>query len=1042
MRALLGRLAAKWKSSRRASEPAPPPPEDFERFVLVLKEHSSHSNPQLHGLALFFAVKTFVAVLRSFVTDSDRAQAQVSKAMDVCESEGISMQDALERLGIEHDESLLATIAMLVMARKDSANVLFTMYGHLLTGGIKPARETEGWATLCLIVEAMSEILGDHEDGLKNDAPSDEDHSGDTFSSYRGASRRRLCMRIAYRLFEAGRIELATRIILVGINSLFAGYALDRLQLARTMFSYGARATDERLRMSTYACLVGLSTAVERYNNAVGLVAMDSVYDVALETATSDSFMEYHANIFEPYFKAGVHPALSALIRLQDPRLDRTNFPPDLRNAKLRPLVLAEEFTSWMASIVAARDLLLEFENARLKLEPKVDDIAQTEWASHAFRVPAFQRALPYAESFLRTQDAAQILLVLKHELVHVVCISGGIGLALAALRAAVVGLERSFEVDSDEESHDSGEVLQPGTLTLMKKLRETTDNLSLAEAQIDCLRKVQILQDVWGPWLEGVAVFAELHAIPSDVKDTWAVWTTPMPNLVDFYLKQDDTHEAVLQRILAWNSELESLSQRASDESGYFRLRSYIRTYRNKYLAGYFAVRAVVSSWRNACGASLNGELAARLLVEATRGISTDAIPSLDLPHPEFETQAVALMSAWVRARTSMAPEELHRFIAEHSSNVSKLQPIVSLEETIETLETFNSQVLAILQRRATEPEGSRSPLAAIRKALPDFDLQRATLESWRSHAVLPIAEVMAPFWLNTAGNQLLLFLRTIEISTSGNAAYRPIMLGLSKAETTALAEQIAVRREARMRVVRFIDMASNRPDNPDHFGMQALALQYGTFIALRSVGVLAGAPVEKLPQSLLYDVRKKFLDPEVELDQREIGGELVSPAARINWWLHEREKWGSELMNCAAVVQRRESLSALAYEVVEAGRGERVIDTSESLLELAFPSSSMREILLSQGLDGLVGDSGRPLQTLLKILHESGRAPLQEIDIADVEGADVLFVRGPHGVDFRAVDSTHFDSAKEVGYENQLSGRAARDPAGIGLGGLGGSG
>src|SRR5262245_3800130 len=120
VRALLGRLAAKWKSMRRVAAPSSPAPatarsspdKEFDRFLLVTKEHSSFSTRELHGIAYLPAAMTFMKVLHSFVTHSDRAQAQVSQAMDVCESERISMQDAFERLGIEYDESLLATITM------------------------------------------------------------------------------------------------------------------------------------------------------------------------------------------------------------------------------------------------------------------------------------------------------------------------------------------------------------------------------------------------------------------------------------------------------------------------------------------------------------------------------------------------------------------------------------------------------------------------------------------------------------------------------------------------------------------------------------------------------------------------------------------------------------------------------------------------------------------------------------------------------------------------------------------------------------------
>ena len=181
----------------------------------------------------------------------------------------------------------------------------------------------------------------------------------------------------------------------------------------------------------------------------------------------------------------------------------------------------------------------LELDRGGLEQEPP-DPIAHAEWSSWSFQHSGYRRAVPHGRSLERERDADDIFLVIHHEVTHVAAMAGGIGAAIMALRAAALELEG--DLWSEYELIDSATFAIKGVTPLGPP---TLGTLYWAAYQLDILAKMQTLQDVWNPWFEGLAVFAELCDNPT-ADDTS---TTAADILVQLIDTRDEAGQTVTER-------------------------------------------------------------------------------------------------------------------------------------------------------------------------------------------------------------------------------------------------------------------------------------------------------------------------------------------------------------------------------------------------------------------------------------------------------------------------------------------------------------
>src|SRR5262249_53885527 len=118
------------------------------------------------------------------------------------------------------------------------------------------------------------------------------------------------------------------------------------------------------------------------------------------------------------------------------------------------------------------------------------------------------------------------------------------------------------------------------------------------AEQNVELALKAKILQDVWTPWFEGLAMFGEMAADPTHHDERHSPVTEALRNLIDFH-GQPHEGERVSDAFLKYISEFEARCSQAISRLGPARLRAYADVTDVPYLAGYIAVRAVVAAWR-----------------------------------------------------------------------------------------------------------------------------------------------------------------------------------------------------------------------------------------------------------------------------------------------------------------------------------------------------------------------------------------------------------------------------------------------------------
>lgn len=440
------------------------------------------------------------------------------------------------------------------------------------------------------------------------------------------------------------------------------------------------------------------------------------------------------------------------------------------------------ELDEFVTRLSLAWTLTAEVENARLALDPPADErIAETSWRTFALRHPAFARSVPDSSSITRTSEADELALVLAHEVTHVLCMASSIGLALLALRTAALDRELvlwTFLPDAGEVATRPAP-LQEGQI------------LALAEAEqgLEIAAKARVLQAVWTPWFEGLAMFVELCADPVDDEATSMV-TDVISNLVDVFPTQDASEPEDVWA--TYSTALEAAERRyagAMRRIGRDRLRAYLDTDIDRYLPGYLMVRSIVSAWRTSVVAPLSGSEASRILLSLTRQGTAEAIPDLSLPLAAFAAEAEQRARSWLRQLPLISAANLRAALENYQRDETaaagrwkngSYEAVDAAADAEETFDRFRTWV----RRAARSLAGNRAPLARVPNADPEcqgvMEACAAALElaevrqvllaedylklSLGRVAIMPIGSVSAPFWLNERSRSLAVYVRTRE--------------------------------------------------------------------------------------------------------------------------------------------------------------------------------------------------------------------------------------------------------------------------------------
>lgn len=627
-----------------------------------------------------------------------------------------------------------------------------------------------------------------------------------------------------------------------------------------------------------------------------------------------------------------------------------------------------------------------------------------TSWITGTFEHFAYRDAIPHFSSMLREKEASTIVLLIGHELSHVLSMQGHIGIALTALRAAAVELELPLWSFSEVEPDLTRDLIAPLRTTELIALAQAEQSLAVA-------RKRQILQATWSPWFEGIATFAELGVDPS-INDTFSDIGRVLLNCVDAVPEKTDIvdlHEWYEGQL----RQSERLFSDAQQSDGPSRLKGYLDRHHKKYLPGYVAVRSVVSTWRRTVGSTLSGADAYRVLLHRTRFDTRSAIPDLSLPVAEFAREAERMMLRWVQETASIEASEIGAFLSHHARAMWRDGALIcdySDEElarevdeangwydecVLAAMSTHVGPTSAVTNRIPDADEAMRAVLAAVAEGL-SAKQPRARLSAEVGYAIqqqrkiLVLGQVTCPFWLDSEHKRIVCAVRTTECKRDGETP--SFDLFASPLGDTAYADieaEVEKLRLGRISVYRVIDLIPTEVVDGREFGSQVVAFSYGEWLHVKNRGVRMG--LAKVPDSLVEDIRAYVHRPGLLAAEYSLAS--FEPAARrVITWLESRPLWSIGDVDCDFPTYAwAQHVQKLADSVLDAAEHDAPLerDVSRKILEAALGTGNLTEGIVASGLRAL--DDADPLRRaqITNTLFRSAFQPSQEDWLDDDAGS-----------------------------------------------------
>ncbi len=754
-------------------------------------------------------------------------------------------------------------------------------------------------------------------------------------------------------------------------------------------------------------CDARLATAIASFaerGERSRLSAFDAI-ECALLNLPSDPTQRNQAmSILKPWLSNKHYASMISLFVLNIPENLRPPLPekiPDL--SQLLKTLSDHASDAWFNAVLHSTAIYAHIENDRLKLQPQQNShMLNADWSSWSFRHFAYRNAVPDGVSFLRERDLNQRLFELNHEITHVYSMHSRIGMAIIALRIAALMFEITLRTFSFKEGTvpDSEEFVRTGVAPL-----QTGDILALAQAEqsLQVSRKIQILQETWEPWFEGIAVFSELAGDPKMDTQVLGFSLTVISQLVDRSLKEQSATTEQLRAFMDERiREAEQLYSDAISHDAYFQLLTYLNSCHSHYLPGYLAVRGVVASWRQTLGRSLSGAEASRILLHVTRFGTGETIPDLGTSLVDFQKTVQDRMMVWLKTTSGMAREDIERFL-DYSPTTSlhwSAGQLVSEPIDPEKIVAETEKTILILLRQAMtslcsgNADVDRVPNAnpecmevlrimadALTKAKIDMSFAGRLMNLYLTPLnILPIGSVEAPFWLHRESSSLFCIIRTTEIHRdSGTPSYNGLVLGLTPEDFAALEAEYQRIRKPRMTVMRVADLAASVSTLEGRgLGRNLLVLIFGNWCHVQPRGMLFGQP--KVEPGLYDEIKVRCLgNPLLSLDAEKIANGAAG-AKRTKTWLAEVDEGWSAGAARYQVEPWSDYVSSLADQVLDPSKRTDRKDMSLMLLKFVIDDDQTAQRVFQEGLSGFCGNDTSALRAIIRTLDASARSPTQE--------------------------------------------------------------
>jgi hypothetical protein len=672
---------------------------------------------------------------------------------------------------------------------------------------------------------------------------------------------------------------------------------------------------------------------------------------------------------------------------------------------------------------------------------------AQADWTTWTVNHPAYRRAVPHHRSFLREAAFDSQLLVLTHEVTHVLSLIGNVGASLTALRVAALDAEISLWSLSGFEGEELTHRINSEGVAPLKD--GETGLLLRAEQQLDLTLKTHILQDAWTPWFEGLAIFGEMAADPALDPIGIVEVTQSLRNLVDFHPPADadgvySDAEAIQAAYEEMGAEFEARCSAAIRQRGPNRLDVYVRETRVPYFAGYTAVRGVVTAWREATGRALSGTEVFGLLLHATRFATQQAIPDLSLRSELFAAAAIALMCRWARGIARLSGAEIEDFVAPPARDGpgrlyrwDGYHPVLCSEEELARMvesdplrdrvrQAFSSLSRDEDQHRVPDGNAFTTALCAMAAGLLR---ERGTDEDYVNIAehlavlgtLLPIGRAGARFFLNLDPEgptpYLALTIRTTEAHVSdGSPSVNGLWLPIPSDAGRSIAASFRRLGIPRLEVSRVIDLAGILFPNEGVRGHHVLVFRYGDWLDVRGATQGVQILLDRDPEwkSRVTTVLRQRLYPEtLERAERELMGSGRRAAERTRDWIDRSSSWTIDGHPVEAGPWVRH-VRALAQRVLASGeeRHARQFAAAHGLLLALFDQPALAHGVVHEGFEILTEHKAHSREHIVQALFRTAQRPERSDAIASaaavVNSRVQLFVEGPHGWDIRSANRT----------------------------------
>lgn len=727
--------------------------------------------------------------------------------------------------------------------------------------------------------------------------------------------------------------------------------------------------------------------------------------------------------------------------------------------------VLQHDWSAPDGSAQIARHHEMAFDLARLALAP-LQQVASvgTDWMTGTFEHPAYRRCVPHNHSFLREADFEKLLMVLAHEITHVLSLIGNVGDAFNCLRVAAFHAELILWQSIPGTTADtlSDQVATHGVARLEDG---SAGALFRVEQSAELALKAKMLQDVWTPWFEGLAVFGEMAADPTLDPERTTPVTEALRNLVDaqWHLLLQADGQKGQSDVEAFIAQFEARCSQAITQLGPSRLGTYI-TAPEAYLAGYTAVRGIVAAWRATRQVPLSGTEAFMLLLSATRYDTADAIPDLSLRSDLFRVEAQEKMSAWVARLANMTAASLGAFLDVPTAEITGFRYAWQggqLTKQPQDVAEERRDLMAKATRRLKEAFASLTrpeDLDRVANATPDTArLLELSSSSLRMHAttaafeelvrvatmrvgqlgtlatLLPIGSATSRFFVNLDGQQPEAVLNVQLPTTEKHVAdSKPSINAMSMVCERAAADRIAesYRRlaEPRLEVTRLIDLGGVATADPTLVGTHVFVFHYDRWIDVRGPIDPVDRLIRQDPGSWkrLRDLARARLYPD-RIERREI--EMMSRgepgAARTGAWLARSRHWkvGDAEFDVADWAARVKDVAEQVLDV--SARRPRRQQAAVALLTNLFGDEVLAQSLAYKNFADLIWTMPDRLDEIVLALCKTAQLPNSEAATAGAARALAscevsLLVETGRGWDMRAAISTATQGGNDAAHGN----------------------